>query len=371
MDKKIMISGYYGFKNIGDEAILEAIINTLSSLNSSWEVIVLSHNPKQTTKIFKVRSVSRRNYIEIYTHLRTIDLLISGGGGLLQDYTSLGSLIYYLSIIYLAKKLKKKVMIYAQGIGPLNSKVGKFLVRFVLSQVDLITLRDEGSKQILEGLNIRRPPIYITADPVFNLKSVREERIDEILNMENLSFPASASSPLIGISLREWEGLNKEQVAEVGDYLAREWKAEIVFLPMQPQDLVVCQEVSAKMKEPSKIIKGEYLPSEWLGIISKFNLILGMRLHCLIMAMVASVPLLGIVYDPKVQEFLKLTSVPMSALNFSQKTEDWLILIHHTYQRREKIKETFKEKVLELQKKADENTRYLQELIGEKNEEDY
>ena len=97
--KEILISGYYGFKNSGDDALLQAIINGLDERGYKDNITVLSAMPADTAKAYGVRAVNRINVFSIIKHMKKAALLISGGGTLLQDGTSTKSLVYYISII--------------------------------------------------------------------------------------------------------------------------------------------------------------------------------------------------------------------------------------------------------------------------------
>ena len=149
---KILISGYYGFANAGDEAMLTAIIESLRQVEKNVELTVLSGNPEDTAAKHQVCSVYRFNPLGIIRAMKDSELIISGGGSLLQDVTSKRSLLYYLSIIGLGKFFGKKVMLYSQGIGPLNRSSTRRAVGFVLRFVDTITVRDSISKDELEEL---------------------------------------------------------------------------------------------------------------------------------------------------------------------------------------------------------------------------
>ena len=115
-----IISGYYGFKNIGDDSMLMAIIENLRKHKKDIKILVLSKNPFETKTEYKVDSIYRFNIPQILYIMKNSKLFINGGGSLIQDNTSTRSLIYYLSMIWMAKKLGMKVMIYANGIGPLT-----------------------------------------------------------------------------------------------------------------------------------------------------------------------------------------------------------------------------------------------------------
>ena len=119
---KAVISGYYGFDNCGDEAVLLAIIHCLKKLKPDVRIVVLSGNPKKTRELYAVEAVNRWNPFSVAIELLSCRLLISGGGSLLQDVTSTKSLRYYLAIINIAALFKKRIMIYSQGLGPLNAE---------------------------------------------------------------------------------------------------------------------------------------------------------------------------------------------------------------------------------------------------------
>ena len=105
---KIFISGYYGFNNIGDESILKAVIDNLRERLTEIEITVLSRNPASTAEKYQVHSVDRKSLSAIISAVKKCDLLISGGGSLLQDVSSKKSIIYYLAIMWIAKLLGKK-----------------------------------------------------------------------------------------------------------------------------------------------------------------------------------------------------------------------------------------------------------------------
>lgn len=164
----VVISGYYGFDNVGDEAILFSIIQALRHVQSNIDVTVLSNNPEKTAKTYDVNAVNRWRLSEIREALRQADGLISGGGSLLQDQTGMRSIPYYAGIMKMAQWMNKPTFVYAQGMGPFNRSISRWIVKHVLSRVDQITVRDEGSKDLLQEVGIERD-IKIVPDPVLGL----------------------------------------------------------------------------------------------------------------------------------------------------------------------------------------------------------
>ena len=116
----VVMSGYYGFNNAGDDAILESVQENIRAISDDVSLTVLSNDPDLTLRQFGLQAVPRFNFFKVASALRRSDLLLSGGGSLMQDTTSTRSLLYYLSVIWLARLLGKPVMFYANGIGPVR-----------------------------------------------------------------------------------------------------------------------------------------------------------------------------------------------------------------------------------------------------------
>jgi polysaccharide pyruvyl transferase CsaB len=300
----IVVSGYYGFANAGDEAMLAAMIEALTDIEPNIKITVISGNPEDTRRRHGVAAVYRLNYPEIAKVLAKSQLLISGGGSLLQDVTSDRSLYYYLSIMMLAKKLGKPVMLYAQGIGPVRGTLAQGAMRYIGNMVDLITVRDDGSYEELKRLKVTAPPVHITADPVLAMHPV-----DKLIGRSILKKHGQEGvAPLIGISVREWKdwGHFKQVMGHAADLMIEELGAKVVFIPMQwPDDLGVSEKIARRMNNKASVLPGEYTTSELLSLVGNLDLLIGIRLHALIFAAVMHVPMAGISYDPKIDRFLE------------------------------------------------------------------
>lgn len=296
----VILSGYYGFSNSGDDSILYAIIKELKENCPDIKIVVLSNSPKITARDYGVKAIHRLNFINILRYMRKTKLLISGGGSLIQDVTSNKSLIYYLSIIKAATMLSKKVMLYSNGIGPVNNPLNQQKVREVLSRVDLITLRDPQSLEELKRFGVNEPEIIVTADPAFNLFAADSAEVNEILAragvLENSKYCVCA--------IRPWKTMSRDFYSElkaVADYAREKYNLSMVFLIMQPaSDTKISQAAKSAIKN-AYIIEDNLTPSQMLGIVNNAEFVLGMRLHTLIYAAKCGTPVIGIVYDPKVK----------------------------------------------------------------------
>ena len=300
----IVVSGYYGSKNAGDEAMLAAMIEVLADLDPKINITVISANPADTEQRHGVKAVYWLNLPQIIGALRRSDLLISGGGSLLQNVTSGRSLYYYMGILFLGKLVGRSVMLYAQGIGPIYGTLARRLMRWIGNHADLITVRDAGSLGELEQLKILRPPIEVTADPVLAIHPVDRGIGRQVLK----AYKADGAKPLVGISVREWRGWKhyKDMIAQTADQIAAEFDARVVFLPMQyPEDVKVAEKIASRMKSRPIVLNDEYTTSELLSIVGNMDLLIGVRLHALIFAGVMGVPMIGLSYDPKIDRFLQ------------------------------------------------------------------
>lgn len=301
----VVISGYYGSRNAGDEAMLAAMVEVLSDLNPKVNITVISAAPQETAARHGVKSIGWLDIGAIISSLRQADLLISGGGSLLQNVTSRRSLYYYLLIILLAELIGTPVMLYAQGIGPINGGFARWVMRWIGNRVKMITVRDRGSLAELAELGITRPPIEPTADPVHAIHQVDREIGRKLLAAHGVEV---GTKPLVGISVREWLGMHhyKEVIAKTAEQISEELGAQVVFLPMQyPEDVRTAELVAAKTQAKTIILPQEYNTSELLSIVGNMDLLISIRLHALIFAGVMGVPMIGISYDPKVDRFLE------------------------------------------------------------------
>lgn len=307
----LLIAGYHGYGNCGDEATLMAMTTNIKAMAQDVNITAISHIPELTKTEYNINSVQRFNAIEVMRAIVKSDIILSGGGTLIQNGTSTRSLLYYLAIIKFAKLFRKRVMLYSNGIGPVVGKRNRKLVKLVVDNVDLITLREEFSAKDLADIGVKKPEIHITADAAFTLKSVSDERAKEIIAKEEIPM----DKEMIGISVRQWNKAKYgdkyiKEIAKACDNMAKDGKT-IVFIPMEfPKDAEVSKKIMNYMEEESFIIKGNYKPNEILGIVGQMNLIVGMRLHILLFSALKKIPMIGIVYDPKIEYYLDVLNMP-------------------------------------------------------------
>lgn len=352
---KVVISGYYGFGNCGDEAMLFAIVTQLRKRIEDLEVVVLSQQPEETARNFGVRAINRRDFRLIWLELRDADLLLSGGGSLFQDVTSPRSVFYYAGIIFMARLQRKKVCLYGQGIGPLNRRISRFLVKKVAESAHLVTVRDAGSLAELRALGVRRQ-VHLTADPVLGLEVWGENA------RAGKNFPGVAGAgPLLGISLRPWPQVERTlpAVAQVAaGLLAEGWR--VVLVPLQRDDCQVLALLNEKLGGKGQLLAVEDF-RDLMAVTRSLSLAIGMRLHFLIFATLAGVPAVGLSYDPKVERYMAAVGLP--ALPLGAVAAERLALTVQDLRARE-IRAELATRIQELRRRAEENADLVAALLA-------
>lgn len=360
--KEILISGYYGFKNSGDDALLLAIINELKEYKESPNIVVLSANPKETKRSYRVKSINRFNIISILRHMRRADMLISGGGTLMQDRTSTKSLVYYLSVIKSAISHNVKVMLYSNGIGPLTKPKNMERARKVLNRVNLITLRDENSYKTLRQIGVTNLNVLVTADPALTLSIPESDRGRQILTQCGVP----ENKDCFAVSVRRWGSLGddfEENIAVLCDNIYEKYGLYPVFLPMQAsKDLAISKSIAARMKHSAAVIENHQNVYDMLSLMSNMKLCVGMRLHTLMYAAINCIPLIGLVYDPKIKGFMDNLGQTQYTDVEGLSSETVMKLVDASMNNYEKIRRSLTESYDEMKKQAAKNGRLAIEL---------
>jgi polysaccharide pyruvyl transferase CsaB len=296
---RILISGYYGFDNAGDEAILAGTVGALRSRLPECDLTVLSADPAATRAAHAVHAANRWHWPTIWRELGDADLLLQGGGGLIQDATSGKSALYYLGVLAAARMRRTPYMIYAQGVGPLTGRVTRRLTGWLFSRAAALTVRDEGSAGLLGDLGISPERIAVTADAAALLEPAPAEDVAHLL-------PDRARGPRIGVALREAPGAGAlvEGARRAARWLAREQSGQLVFLALHPRADSALAEGAAADTGGRCLNAGVHLsPAQLAGVVGNLDFVIAMRLHAAIFAATQAVPFAALAYDPKVAAF--------------------------------------------------------------------
>ena len=357
---RVVLSGYYGFGNLGDEALLEVIVARLRARFPAIVIDVLSSKPEQTARQYGIESTPRWDMRAVRSAIDRADAVLSGGGGLLQSATSARSALYYASILRDAVKTHRKTMIFAQSIGPLDM-LGRFIVRRMCRGVDWATVRDARSRDLLAQL-LPDTPVEQTADPVF-LYDLPAEDVD-------LEFEGLGPEPYAIVSVRKIPSFKDASVAvaRAVDELNERHGIRSAFLPLGGAgDAEVSTEIIRVCKSAPMLLP-ECSLARAAGILSRAQLVVGMRLHALILAARFAVPFLAIPYDPKVSSLCEDLAYPLEPLwtpgTPARRPGEVDALVARVILDREALSSHLRDRIAGVRRAAERNFDVLGELMG-------
>lgn len=280
--KKVVISGYYGFENYGDEISLQVMVNVLK--DQGVAISVLSSKPELTSSENGIICFYTFDLFDIIKQLFVSDVLISGGGSLLQDKTSIKSFLYYIFVILSAKILGKKVVIFSQGFAPLKYKPLEMLLKFTLKKVDYISVRDTESHQYLEKIGIKSKTF---ADCVWAFNKTKALKKNKLV-----------------IQLRDRDTLTDEKIGIMAKIIAEKYRhTKIEILPLhEEKDLEVCEKIYEELREYKaevELLKHLNIKEATEVLASARNLI-AMRYHACLIGIKHNTNILALSYDEKV-----------------------------------------------------------------------
>jgi polysaccharide pyruvyl transferase CsaB len=308
--------------NLGDEAILQSMIEQLRRELPGVEITVFSRNADDTKRRHKVEravTVRKLSRAEVAPEVERLDLLLFGGGGIIYDAEAR----IYLREVLVAKEHGVPVMLYAVGAGPLKDPTVQTAVREALEGVAAITVREKSAQQCLEEAGVHHD-VVVTADPALLLKPESLPR--NALKFEGLD----GRRRVIGMSVREPGAAAPDLdpnvyhalLANAADFMVDRFDADILFVPMEHSvlDSQHSHAVIAKMlrAQRARVLNGEYTSGQILAMMGRFSFVVGMRLHFLIFAALRAVPFVALPYAGKVSGFLedlKLPTPPLHLVN--------------------------------------------------------
>lgn len=323
--RRVLVVGYFGFGNLGDDAILDA---TLAGLRRACspppEVVLVAGEPASAAARFGVSAVHWQDVDAIAETVRSVDLVVIGGGGLFQDWWGVDpdllldprhwGMALYAGPAILAAAMGRPVALHALGVGPLGSEPARRLAKAASDAAVSVVVRDEGSRALLEACGVEPGRIAVAADPAFALNA--QPGTDAGEWREALG---GHRGPLVAAALRpwtvaengpDWEG----EVARGLDLVIERHGAAVVLVPLQPvhhewppgyrsdTDVDVAGRVREAMRHHQRaVIAGTPgTAGEAAALLGACDAVLAMRLHAAVLAAIAGTPSAALAYDPKV-----------------------------------------------------------------------
>ena len=361
----IGLVGSYGGLNAGDEAILTVAIAQLRKAVAGVEIVVFSRDCEHTERHHDVdRVLAAREAVreELDGEIRRMDLMLLGGGGILYDREA----EFYLRLVRFAQDAGVATASYAVGAGPLERPADRESIAAVLNEMQLITVREKAAKRLLEESGVKRD-ICVTADPALLLESQPFTR--RMLEHEGLS----AGERLIGMSVREPGSAMSELeageyhalLADAADFMAERFDAQVVFVPLEHTDIRESHRVIGRMALPEHawVLRRSYGPRELRGLMEHLDMAVGMRLHFLLFAVTAGIPVAALPYATKVRDFLDSLEVHSPDPQRAGHAGALLSHIDRLWDRRDEQIEHVRERLPSLQDAARENVRLIVDLL--------
>ena len=321
--KSVLLSGYYGFGNLGDELILKNIAQLFKELGFSSIYAVSGDLEYSRSKHESIQFSDRDNYQGIVDLIKQVDLVALGGGGLFQDYNRLETAYLfenpkmgvhsYINIPLIAHIYGKPIAYLFQGVGPLFTEDSRNFTKYAFSLSHYISVRDKESFRLLEELGIR--DVVLSSDPTFlyPLKKRKTKR----------------KKPRVGISLRQWVDKSFEDkiltsITEFLNIVPEDY--DFCFISFQDHgeantDSSIYERIRPHLKRPENftLIKSkDYSLEEIEGIIANLDFLIGMRLHSIILAIKYGIPFLAIPYCNKVDNLLAETGLSDLSVNIKE-----------------------------------------------------
>lgn len=326
LPRRVLIGGYAGCGNLGDDAILRCLIDRARREFPSISLCATVADPKSAQAQFEGIDLIRRTSLpSLWREMGRADAFVLGGGCLLQNCSAHGnrSLAYYLGLLTLARLRRRPVLLIANGIGPLEGRLPRWLVGRALRRAARISVRDEQSRRLLISLGLSEGAVRLEDDPVLSLRPADKGVAAHVLS---LHLPPEASGKaLIAVAPRP----NEVQEAALVGALRSLWKTRgvypLLFAFDKAQDAPLCERIRAAVGA------GSILPCEDERMIAalfaheRVGAVISGRLHALILSHVAkkeAVALCCDARDGKVSEFA--ASVGQAVLPLPSTAEDIL-----------------------------------------------
>ncbi len=400
----ILISGGYGNANAGDEALMINMLIQLRSIFPTPRITIFSDDPQYSTQRYPEetfiysgrfgigepgkKGVHKVQWIgSMLKSFFSCDVFITGGGTILQDQTHPMFIPFWLSKVFLAQLLFKKTVLYGIGAGPITTRTGRFLTKWIVNNMHLVTLRGKYSFDTLKDLKIHKPVMKILADPAVGLPYISGPKAKDLLP-PNINGDKRIKIAFVvrrwyvahvkNIKEKTWIKGGEEKyghlidsLAALADSLIRDLSATILFIPMSVKppndDRLAAKDISEKMQEKDFFIfKEDYSPEQIKGLLSLCDGLIGMRFHSLVFYSEFLKPALGIAYGQKTHDFMQYIGlgkfvVDVDNIDFSRAKE----LFNDARQHFSALKnrDAFSAKVRDLNQKAKENARLINTII--------
>lgn len=314
MSKKVFWTAFIGSDNLGDEAIFSSLLHNLSL--DKENVTVASVSPDETTAKTGLRAVNAKGPVALFHAIKQSDIVLMGGGGIIQDQSSLLNFLYYGYQLGLAKFFKKPVILCFVGVGPIRYGLSRMILRLTASTVVQAVVRDDKSRRELLPF-MQDEKIMVVHDPVLNLPVTPKDSGDEadyvLVSLRRWFFsipmlPASFARKLnkAGIGRKRYDRFIGQVAGSLDMFLEAHPGVTVRFASFyDSEDLAVIEDVACLMKYADRTIAPtpKLSEEEYVSLAAGAAFVIGMRFHSLVLSAITSTPFVALTYSSKVDQF--------------------------------------------------------------------
>lgn len=386
---KFFVAGFYGCRNLGDDAILLGLTGRLSQVFAGAQFFVTAREPEMLPPVQGISPVPhsigkgmlpfllaqlKGEWLNVIRKMIEVHAFVLGGGALLHDLTPF-NIPMFLMMTMLARILGKRVAFLGVATARIKSPMSRALLRILVESADLVTVRDLRSLQALEALGVRKK-VHLTADNalLIDLKQRERGHVKEV--GESLTIGISVCAWFKSADFWAWRRGELElrpkkiQLAKLADRIIDSFDVDVLFVPLfHPYDRDASVEVRNMMsrRDRARVLETYEGPQRMLEVFRNLRLLVAMRLHSVVLAALAELPTVTIAYDPNVTSFLE----DMRLLRYSTDIGDLdfetvFKIVNEVWSNSDSVTAEIREGIAQLKERAELNISLMQELLAGK-----
>lgn len=325
MSIRIAVAGWFGSDNLGDEMILRSLVLGLRARGA--EPVAVSIDPDGTGRDHSIEALRHRSPAHSLTlarSLRNIDGLIVAGG-IVQAETSPWNLPFHASRLLASRSTGERSAAVGLGAGRVRGRFGPALARAALGKLGAIVVRDHDSARLLARWGL--PDTAVGADPALSLDAPPPSAPGDTMAVI-LRPPNRRGAGTAGAKARRWARTDPDrhrwidQVARSLDTASRHppaapahppWIDQVArsldaaastaglavrMVSFQPsRDGLLHRAVAERLQTPAELVTPAL--DSVLTEVARSKLVVTMRYHGAVAALLGDRPAVMIDYSPK------------------------------------------------------------------------
>lgn len=289
------------------------------------------------------------------------DMVVSVGAERIND-NFYKAILFSLYMLWMVQTYNRFLVLFPQTIGPFYFRITRFLSAKILSQCDVIFLRDHKSSDIVREIGVHGPVVVNTCDVAVLQSAIEPAKAKELLIQAGMP---DDDRPLVGMSVMKWSYINaegksdyeeyKRAIAACADKFIQEKGVRILFIATnvltegcREDDVAAARDIQDIMlhRDGAIILSSVYTPAQMKGIMGLLELCLVTRMHACIFSTGIFTPTVSINYQFKLKEYMRLMGLGEYTVDIDMVTAENLIeLMERAWCNRDKNREILKQNI--------------------------